>query len=281
MLRDSQFEVVAFVGRRPDSPGLEMFRGEVPHLLPNGIDDLVLVADEFDGFFDATSAFDHQRHWLELEPLGKWAIDLTPSQVGAPMVPELIGAMQQFSLSDNQATNYSMVTCGGQSSAPLIYAMSRHSKGISEVEVSSSIASKSAGPATRKNIDQYVQSTENLVSLITGCDLVKAILVLNPAEPPVMMRTTVQMKVDGCDLEAVQNEVKQIISRIQKYVPDYNLVVEPHFSIPNVVTGTVKVTGAGYVLPEYAGNLDIINAAAVETARRHSEKFANSESLKK
>jgi acetaldehyde dehydrogenase len=281
MLRDSQFEVVAFVGRRPDSPGLEMFRGEVPHLLPNGIDDLVLVADEFDGFFDATSAFDHQRHWLELEPLGKWTIDLTPSQVGAPMVPELIGAMQQFSLSDNQATNYSMVTCGGQSSAPLIYAMSRHSKGISEVEVSSSIASKSAGPATRKNIDQYVQSTENLVSLITGCDLVKAILVLNPAEPPVMMRTTVQMKVDGCDLEAVQNEVKQIISRIQKYVPEYNLVVEPHFSIPNVVTGTVKVTGAGYVLPEYAGNLDIINAAAVETARRHSEKFANSESLKK
>jgi len=281
MLRDSQFEVIAFVGRRPDSPGLEMFRGEVPHLLPNGIDDLVLVADEFDGFFDATSAFDHQRHWLELEPLGKWAIDLTPSQVGAPMVPELIGVMQQFLLSDNQATNYSMVTCGGQSSAPLIYAMSRHSKGISEVEVSSSIASKSAGPATRKNIDQYVQSTENLVSLITGCDLVKAILVLNPAEPPVMMRTTVQMKVDGCDLEAVQNEVKQIISRIQKYVPEYNLVVEPHFSIPNVVTGTVKVTGAGYVLPEYAGNLDIINAAAVETARRHSEKFANSESLKK
>jgi len=281
MLRDPQFDVVAFAGRRPDSPGLEMFRGKVPHLLPNGIEDLVLLADQFDGFFDATSAFDHQRHWSQLEPLGKWAIDLTPSQVGAPMVPELIAAMSKFSLNENQAANYSMVTCGGQSSAPLIYAMSRYSKGITEVEVSSSIASKSAGPATRKNIDQYVQSTENLVSLISGCNSVKAILVLNPAEPPVMMRTTVQMKVDSCDLEATRNEVQQVITRIQKYVPGYNLVVEPHFSIPNVVTGTVKVTGAGYVLPEYAGNLDIINAAAVETARKHSEKFAKFESLKK
>jgi len=281
MLRDPQFDVVAFAGRRPDSPGLEMFRGKVPHLLPNGIEALVLLADQFDGFFDATSAFDHQRHWSQLEPLGKWAIDLTPSQVGVPMVPELIAAMSKFSLNENQAANYSMVTCGGQSSAPLIYAMSRYSKGITEVEVSSSIASKSAGPATRKNIDQYVQSTENLVSLISGCNSVKAILVLNPAEPPVMMRTTVQMKVDSCDLEATRNEVQQVITRIQKYVPGYNLVVEPHFSIPNVVTGTVKVTGAGYVLPEYAGNLDIINAAAVETARRHSEKFAKFESLKK
>lgn len=278
MLRDSQFEVVAFAGRRHDSPGLEMFKGEVQHLLTNGIKDLALIVDEFDGFFDATSAFDHHRHWSELQPLGKWAIDLTPSQVGAPMVPELIGAMPQFALNQERAANYSMVTCGGQSSAPLIYAMSKHSTGISEVEVSSSIASKSAGPATRKNIDQYVQSTENLVSLISGCNSVKAILVLNPAEPPVMMRTTVQMKVAGCDLDATCDEVKQVISRIRKYVPGYDLVVEPHFSIPNVVTGTVKVTGAGYVLPEYAGNLDIINAAAVQTARRHSE---NLESLKK
>lgn len=280
MLRDSQFEVVAFVGRRSNSPGLEMFKGEVPYLLANGIEDLVLIADQFDGFFDATSAFDHQRHWSELQPLGKWTIDLTPSQVGAPMVPELIGAIPQFSLNHDQSANYSMVTCGGQSSAPLIFAMSRHSEGITEVEVSSSIASKSAGPATRKNIDQYVQSTENLVSLISGCNSVKAILVLNPSEPPVMMRTTVQMKVVSCDLEAIRNEVQKVIERIQKYVPGYNLVVEPHFSIPNVVTGTVKVTGAGYVLPEYAGNLDIINAAAVETARRHSIESAKLESLK-
>ena len=159
--------------------------------------------------------------------------------------------------------------------------MSKHSTGIEEVEVSSSISSKSAGPATRKNIDQYVQSTENLVSLISGCNSVKAILVLNPAEPPVMMRTTVQMKVASCDLDASRDEVKRVISRIREYVPGYNLVVEPHFSIPNVVTGTVKVTGAGYVLPEYAGNLDIINAAAVETARRHSKYIERPESLEK
>ena len=281
MLRDPQFEVVAFAGRRADSPGLQMFKGEVPYLLTHGVDDLVMIAEKFDGFFDATSAFDHQRHWLKLEPLGKWAIDLTPSQVGVPMVPELINVIEEFSLINNRAANYSMVTCGGQSSSPLIYAMSKYSTGISEVEVSSSIASKSAGPATRKNIDQYVQSTENLVSLISGCVAVKAILVLNPAEPPVMMRTTVQMKVEGCDLEGSKNEVQRIISRIQNYVPGYDLVVEPHFSIPNVVTGTVKVTGAGYVLPEYSGNLDIINAAAVETARRHSEMLSEAVYLKK
>jgi acetaldehyde dehydrogenase len=276
ILKDSQFEVVAFAGRRPDSPGLEMFKGKVRHLLSNGVDDLVLLADEFDGFFDATSAFDHQQHWSRLEPLGKWAIDLTPSQVGVPIVPELIGKTRNFLLSSTQVANYSMVTCGGQSSAPLIYAISKHSKGISEVEVSSSIASKSAGPATRRNIDQYIQSTENLVSQISGCASVKAILVMNPAEPPVMMRTTVQMKVASCDLEAAQKEVRSVIERIQKYVPGYNLVVEPHFAIPNVVTGTVKVTGAGYVLPEYAGNLDIINASAVETARIHCEQFLKS-----
>jgi acetaldehyde dehydrogenase len=278
MLRDPEFEVVALAGRRSESPGLEMFKGKVKHLLTNGIDDLVLIADEFDGFFDATSAFAHHQHWLELEPLGKWAIDLTPSQVGTPMVPELIGASREFSLIEGKSANYSMVTCGGQSAAPLIYAMSKHSKGISEVEVSSSISSKSAGPATRRNIDQYIESTENLVSLISGCEFVKAILILNPAEPPVMMRTTVQMRVVSCDLDSTMDEVQQTISRIQKYVPGYDLVVEPHFSIPNVVSGTIKVTGAGYVLPEYAGNLDIINAAAVETARRHSQKISQSES---
>ena len=270
MIRDSKFDVVALSGRRADSPGLVMFSGQVPNLLSNGLDGLVEVADQFDGFFDATSAYDHPLHWKTLSVLGKWAIDLTPSQIGKPMVPELIGNLSQFSINPNEPLNFSMVTCGGQSSAPLIYALSKNSTGISEVEVSSSIASKSAGPATRRNIDQYIQSTENLVSLISGCDSVKAILVLNPAEPPVMMRTTVQMKVNDCDLTAAIADLNSIIARINTYVPGYQTVIEPHFSNSGVVSSTVKVTGAGYVLPEYAGNLDIINAAAVETALRVS-----------
>jgi len=266
MLRNPQFEVVALSGRRADSPGLLMFKGQVPNLLSNGLDGLVEIKNEFDGFFDATSAYDHPLHWETLGALGKWAIDLTPSQIGKPMVPELIENLVQFSINADEALNFSMVTCGGQSSAPLIYALSKNSIGISEVEVSSSIASKSAGPATRRNIDQYIQSTENLVSLISGCESVKAILVLNPAEPPVMMRTTVQMKVVNCDVNTAINDLNSVIARINTYVPGYQTVVEPHFSSPGVVSSTVKVTGAGYVLPEYSGNLDIINAAAVETA---------------
>ena len=137
--------------------------------------------------------------------------------------------------------------------------------------MSSSIASKSAGPATRLNIDQYIESTENLTKLISNCEQVKAILVLNPEEPPVMMRTTIHAKVLEFDLSAIKDEVLHITDKIKKYVPGYDVVVEPHISSLNTVSATVKVTGAGYFLPSYSGNLDIINAAAVETARRHTE----------
>ena len=164
-----------------------------------------------------------------------------------------------------------MVTCGGQSSAPLIYALSKHSEKILEIEVSSSIASISAGPATRLNIDQYIASTENLTKLISNCEQVKAILVLNPSEPPVMMRTTVHARVLNCDLELIKEELKTIVTRIRNYVPGYDVVVEPYLSSLNTLSATIKVTGAGYFLPTYAGNLDIINSAAVETARLHAD----------
>jgi acetaldehyde dehydrogenase len=273
ILKNPEFEVVAFVGRRNDSPGLAIFKNEIKHVISSGIAGLTKIASEFDGFFDATSAFDHGKHWKVLKPLNKWAIDLTPSQIGAPMVPELIGISEKFNLQSNFFANYSMVTCGGQSSAPLIYAISKHSEKILEIEVSSSIASISAGPATRLNIDQYIESTENLTKLISNCEQVKAILVLNPSEPPVMMRTTVHARVLSCDLELVKEELKTIVTRIRNYVPGYDVVIEPYHSSLNTVSATIKVTGAGYFLPAYAGNLDIINAAAVETARLHADSL--------
>ena len=269
ILKEPNFEIVAFVGRRVDSPGLLMFKKEIKYSISNGITGLLEVVDEFDGFFDATSAFDHAEHWNLLKPLNKWAIDLTPSQVGFPMVPELIGVSEKFVIQSGNNANYSMVTCGGQSSAPLIYAITKHSQNISEIEVSSSIASKSAGPATRLNIDQYIKSTENLISYISGCEQVKAILVLNPADPPIMMRTTVHAKVSNCDIISITEELLFIVSKIKQYVPGYEIAVKPYFSSQNTVSATIKVTGAGYFLPIYAGNLDIINAAAIETARRH------------
>lgn len=273
LLKDPEFEVVALVGRRSDSSGLRGFEGQVEYIIPNGIDGLMTIIDQFEGVFDATSAFDHLMHWELLKAKDKWMVDLTPSKIGQPIVPELVGKVRAMEMKNDLVADYSMITCGGQSSAPLLYAMATHATGISDVEVSSSIASLSAGPATRRNIDQYIDSTENLIQLLTGCAKVKAILVLNPVDPPVMMRTTVQMKVESCDLVAMKLEAHAIKSRINRYVPGYQIVVEPYMSNPNQVSATVKVTGAGYVLPDYAGNLDIINAAAVETARTHARNF--------
>ena len=269
MLKDPLFEVVAFVGRRADSPGIRMFESQVKYSISNGIDGLLPYLDEVDGVFDATSAFDHKNHWEILSKAGKWVIDLTPSKIGLPIVPVLMDKTSAIHLRSENSSNYSMVTCGGQSSAPLLYALTAASTGISEVEISSSIAALSAGPATRLNIDQYIESTENLTSIVSGCSNVKAILVLNPAEPPVMMRTTVNMAVDTCDISKAIQVTTEIIKSVQVYVPGYKVVVEPHMLNQKTVSATVKVTGAGYVLPEYAGNLDIINAAAVETAKLH------------
>ena len=273
ILKNSAFEVVALVGRRANSPGLMMFKDDIKYTISNGITGLLEVSSEFEGFFDATSAFDHEKHWEILKPLNKWAIDLTPSQVGVPMVPELIGVSEKFTILNSLIANYSMVTCGGQSSAPIIYAITKHSKQILEIEVSSSISSKSAGPATRLNIDQYIESTENLIRVISNCKNVKAILVLNPSEPPVMMRTTVHVKANSFDLVSILKELELIESKIKIYVPGYDVVVVPHISSLNTISATVKITGAGFYLPAYAGNLDIINAAAVETAQRHAQSF--------
>ena len=271
MIRDSRFKVVALVGRRADSPGLQMFDGQVEHLISNGIKGLVSVLDEIDGAFDATSAFDHKEHWEVLSQANKWVIDLTPSKIGQPIVPVLRNQVTGLTLQESQSSNYSLVTGGGQSSAPILYSIVSAATNVREVEISSSIAALSAGPATRLNLDQYIDSTEGLASLISGCNKIKAILVLNPAEPPVMMRTTINVTADYFDLEIARSNAHSIVLEVQKHVPGFELVVEPYNLSADTVTATVKVTGAGYVLPEYAGNLDIINSAAVETAVLHSD----------
>jgi len=271
LLRDPDFELIALVGRRSTSPGLARLQARIPYVLSGGMDEFLLLSDHVSGVFDATSAFAHQSHWDELRALGKWMVDLTPSRIGQPLVPVLVGKSDSMKIDGvNRVANYSMVTCGGQSCAPLLYAIANHSKGIKEVEISSSIASLSAGPATRLNVDQYIESTEELARIVTGCHEVKAILVLNPADPPVMMRTTVIIEAEYFDLDSIAAETKKIVAAVQSSVPGYEVVVAPYAMTSNRVVATALVKGAGYYLPEYAGNLDIINAAAVETARRHS-----------
>lgn len=278
LLADDEFELAAFVGRRSDSPGLERMGGRIPNLIPDGFAGLEAMLGEIDGVFDATSALDHFSHWPKIEEKGKWVVDLTPSRIGKPLVPELIGRQSEMALSSGYSANYSMVTCGGQSAAPLIFGMNKAAKNGQRLEMSSSISSKSAGPATRRNIEQYISATENLSSLLFPAVPTKAILVLNPVEPPAMMRTTVSIDAEAFDLDLAKDAVHEIVDQVKKYVPGYSLVVDPHITPAGSLSATVKVTGQGFFLPDYAGNLDIINSAAVETARRHMAAFLGRDS---
>lgn len=270
LLDDRRFQVEALIGRRADSPGLIKGRDLGIPIFSEGLEAALADGLSFDVVFDATSAMDHQDHWKQVEKLGKLMIDLTPSKIGKPMVPVLIDVEKAFTISNtSDPTNYSMVTCGGQSSAGILSAIVRHSRKIKAVEVSSSIASLSAGLATRRNIDNYIAATENLATMIALTPRCKAILVLNPAEPPVMMRTTVTVEAEQVDFEMVENEVLEIEKNMQKYVPGFRTLVPPFEKWKGVVSSTALVEGAGYFLPSYAGNLDVINAAGVETAWQH------------
>jgi acetaldehyde dehydrogenase (acetylating) len=277
LLRDERFEVIALVGRRDNSPGIARFKGRIDYLFTKGVREIDKIISKVDGFFDATSTFDHVNNWEYIKQNDKWVIDLTPSKIGSQIVPSLLGKVKSFNLSTQNVTNYSMVTCGGQSSAPLLFAMSKFSTDIQEIEVSSSIASKSAGPATRINIDNYIESTQSLIENISQVKNNKAILVINPVDPPVMMRTTVNLMSLTWNLRYMEEEICKLENVIKEYVPGYDLIVKPHVTSQGAISATVKVTGAGYFLPEYAGNLDIINAAAVETAYLHA---AHQNSLK-
>ena len=274
LLIDDRFELFSIVGRNSASSGLKRFENRAKVVISNGYSELANYLDEFEGIFDATSAFSHLEHWDFCQKYSKWAVDLTPSKIGVPLVPALIGPDSTMKLSGNFVANYSMITCGGQSSAPLVKAFADNVERVLSVEISSSIASLSAGPATRLNIDQYIDTTENLAKLITGCDNAKAILVLNPAEPPVMMRTTVTVSATQINLSAIKEELSIMEATVQSYVPGYSIVVEPHLLNANTVVATAKVTGAGHFLPPYAGNLDIINSAALETAKLHTDSFS-------
>lgn len=263
ILREDSLELVAMAGRRDNSPGLKRFEGRVPHITSGGIAGLTPFLDEIDIFFDATSADSHREHWVSLEKMGKYVVDLTPSRVGAAFVPGVLGHEDQPS---KPLMNMSMVTCGGQASAPMVHALAQHAESVDYVEVSSSIASLSAGPATRANIDDYIRATENAARLASHSKVAKAILVLNPVEPPTIMRTTVHLKGTIGDLSGLEKTVNDAVDTVRQYVPGYRIVVPPRQQAADVLTVSIGVEGAGDYLPPYAGNLDIITAAAVKTA---------------
>ena len=257
--RSPRLECGLFVGRNADSAGVAEARARGVAVSAGGIQAIVENPECCDLVFDATSAADHLQHWPILRALGKRVIDLTPSRIGAMALPAVNLATLE------NAANVNMISCGGQASTPLAYAIAQVHPKIEYIEVVSSIASLSAGPATRRNLDEYIETTEMALRHFTGCALAKSILILNPANPPIHMQTTVSAKVATPDLERVRAEVDAVVARLQQYVPGYEVVVPPVYEHNRIVV-MVRVSGLGDSLPAYAGNLDIINCAAIATA---------------
>jgi acetaldehyde dehydrogenase (acetylating) len=267
--RSELLECVLFAGRNLESVGIRKANELGVNVSDKGIYAVLDNPACCELVFDATSARDHLHHWSLLRDLGTLVIDMTPSQVGHMVIPAInLPGIDKFQ-------NVNMVSCGGQASIPLAHALTQIDKGIEYIEVVSSIASRSAGPATRLNIDEYIENTEEGLRFFTGCAKVKAILILNPADPCIDMQTTISAKVQQPDMDRIRDSIANLEKRIQQYVPGFKIVVQPVYESNRVVM-MVRVNGRGDFLPSYAGNLDIINCAAIATAEEYANKHFQS-----
>ena len=286
IMRLSQvLEMGAFVGIDPESDGLQRAgRMGVP-TTSEGIDGL-LAMPEFSDIgivFDATSAGAHKRNSELVLGAGKRMIDLTPAAIGPYTIPPVNG------MANLDAPEVNMVTCGGQATIPIVYAVGRVAK-VHYGEIVASIASKSAGPGTRANIDEFTETTSQAIVDVGGATRGKAIIVLNPAEPPLIMRDTVYCLCEDGDREAIARSVEDMVAEVQTYVPGYRLKQAVQFEsigsnkplhIPEMggdftglkVTVFLEVEGAAHYLPAYAGNLDIMTSAALKTAEKIAQRI--------
>ncbi|MBI3891527.1 MAG: acetaldehyde dehydrogenase (acetylating) [Candidatus Wallbacteria bacterium] len=263
VLRSEYLQCGAFVGRNLSSPGMAKAMSLGVTVSSESISYIEKHPGCCELVFDATSASDHRQHAPILERMGKIAIDLTPAQVGRMCVPSV-------NMRDClEASNVNMITCGGQASLPIAHALQLSQAEIDYIEVVSSIASRSAGPATRRNLDEYIHTTEKGIKAFSGSHRAKAILNLNPAQPCINMQTTILAKVENPNIPGLQEALKKVLEMVQAYVPGYQVIVGPLIENGRIVT-MVRVSGLGDYLPSYAGNLDIINCAAIATA----EEFA-------
>lgn len=277
-------ELVAVVGIDPASDGLAMARKRGIGTTHEGLEGLKKRADyrEIGIVFDATSAHAHEAHAAALRADGKLVVDLTPAAIGPFTVPAVNMA------ANLDAENVNMVTCGGQATIPMVAAVSQVSR-VHYAEIVASVASRSAGPGTRANIDEFTRTTASAIEQVGGAAHGKAIIILNPAEPPMIMRDTVFTLSEGADEATIRASVEAMVAKVQAYVPGYRLKQEVQFErfgdndklkIPGrgEFTGIktsiyLEVEGAGDYLPSYAGNLDIMTAAAKATGELMARKM--------
>lgn len=264
VLRSPHFECGAFIGRSLASPGMVKAQELGVPVSADSINYIEKNPDCCDIVFDATSAKDHDVHDPILQKLGKRVIDLTPAKRGVMCIPSV---NMQECLS---ATNVNMITCGGQASIPVAYAIGKTQKDLDYIEVISSIASRSAGPATRRNLDEYIHTTEEGLRTFSRAARTKAILNLNPAQPCINMQTTIFAKCENPDIEKLKPVLAGIVENIKRYVPGYEVILGPIVENGRIAV-MVRVKGLGDYLPAYAGNLDIINCAAIAMAEEYAK----------
>ncbi|MGB3676598.1 MAG: acetaldehyde dehydrogenase (acetylating) [Candidatus Nanopelagicales bacterium] len=264
------------IGIDPDSEGLKRARSMGLETSAEGVDWLLAQADKPDLVFEATSAYVHRDAAPKYAAAGIRAIDLTPAAVGPAVVPPV-------NLGEHlDAPNVNMITCGGQATNPMVAAVSRVVE-VSYAEIVACVASVSAGPGTRANIDEFTKTTSRGVETIGGAGRGKAIIVLNPADPPMIMRDTIFCAIpEDANEAAIAESVHRMVASIQEYVPGYRLLNEPQFDKPSVISGGlarvsifVEVEGAGDFLPPYAGNLDIMTAAAAKVGEEVAKQILN------
>lgn len=258
--RNPNFEVALVAGIDPASEGLARARELGIETSVKGVDG-VFECHDIDVVFEATSAKIHTLNAPRYREAGILAVDLTPAKVGPCVVPSV-------NLDENKAaSNYNLISCAAQATVPIIHAVTRIAP-VSYAEIVATVSSQSIGPGTRHNIEEFTHTTGGALVEVGGAARGKSVIIVNPAEPPVLMRNTVYAVVgEKADIASIKESILKTVADVQRYVPGYQIVVEPFLRGDHVMT-TLEVAGAGDYLPKYSGNLDIITAAAVAVAER-------------
>lgn len=270
-MRSDWIEPVWMVGIE-ESEGIKRARDFGMKVSTTGVDGLLphIIEDDIRIAFDATSAYVHEENSRKVNELGVIMVDLTPAAIGPFCVPPV--NLKQHA--EKLEMNVNMVTCGGQATIPMVAAVSRVQP-VEYGEIVATVGSKSVGPGTRMNIDEFTRTTSAGVELVGGAKRGKAIIIINPAEPPLIMRDTIRCQTESePDQQAIIDSVHAMVADVQKYVPGYKLVNGPVFD-GNVISIFMEVEGLGDFLPKYAGNLDIMTASGLRTAELFAEEAAN------